>query len=128
MDMAHGSLLAAGIIGSGVALVHSALVHRLWIARPGAGGGDASPVIRRLTPPLLQFSGFNWFVSGLALIGLGLGLWPAAAMAIGVLAGSSYLYGATANLWATRGRHPGWVLYAIALGLIGFGLWRLGQG
>ncbi len=126
MDLAHGSLLAAGIIGGSVAVVHSVLVHRFWIARPGARA-DATPVVQRLTPPLLQFSGFNWFVCGLALIGVGLGLWPQASTAICVLVASSYLYGAVANLWATRGRHPGWALYAVALGLIAFGVWRMGQ-
>jgi hypothetical protein len=33
----------------------------------------------------------------------------------------SYLYGALGNLWATRGRHVGWVFYAVALVLIAFG-------
>jgi hypothetical protein len=28
------------------------------------------------------------------------------------------MFGAVANLWATRGRHPGWMLMAAALVLI----------
>ena len=54
---------------------------------------------------------------GLALI--------AAAMARGPqarLAASSLLFGALGNLWGTKGRHPGWILYAAALGLIAYGL------
>src|SRR5678815_4959915 len=39
-----------------------------------------------------------------------------------LLVGSSYLFGAAGNLWATRGRHPGWALYALALVLIAYGL------
>jgi len=43
-------------------------------------------------------------------------------LATGLLVGSSYLFGALGNLWATRGRHPGWMLYALALVLIVFGV------
>jgi hypothetical protein len=39
-----------------------------------------------------------------------------------LLVGSSYLYGALGNLWATRGRHFGWMLYAVALILIAAGV------
>jgi len=35
--------------------------------------------------------------------------------------GSLYLFGALGNLWATRGRHPGWMLMA-ALILIVIGI------
>jgi hypothetical protein len=49
------------------------------------------------------------------------GFAPNARLATALLVGSSYLYGALANLWATRGRHPGWVLYAAALVLIVYG-------
>jgi hypothetical protein len=49
-----------------------------------------------------------------------------ARLATGLLVGSSYLYGALGNLWATRGRHPGWVLYVVALVLIAFGVNRSG--
>jgi hypothetical protein len=49
-------------------------------------------------------------------------LGPQARLATALLVGSSYLFGAMGNLWATRGRHPGWLLYAIALGLIVYGV------
>jgi hypothetical protein len=42
-------------------------------------------------------------------------------LATGLFVGSLYLYGALGNLWGTRGRHPGWMLYSLALVLIGFG-------
>ena len=35
-----------------------------------------------------------------------------------LLVGSSYLFAVIGNGWATRGRHPGWMLYAVALVLI----------
>jgi hypothetical protein len=41
---------------------------------------------------------------------------------ISELSSDSYLYGALGNLWVTRGRHVGWVLYAVALVLIVFGV------
>jgi hypothetical protein len=49
-----------------------------------------------------------------------------ARLATGLLVGSSYLFGAVGNLWATRGRHPGWVLYTIALILIVYGIGKPG--
>jgi len=36
------------------------------------------------------------------------------------LVGSTFLFGALGNLWATRGQHPGWMLMAAALILIAF--------
>lgn len=46
-----------------------------------------------------------------------------ARLVTGLLVGSSYLYGAAGNLWATRGRHPAgrstrlpWSLLVMALG------------
>jgi hypothetical protein len=77
--------------------------------------------IRRLVPGLLHFSTFNWLLGGLALIAVANGLAPNARLATALLVGSSYLYGALGNLWATRGRHPGWVLYTVALALIVYG-------
>jgi hypothetical protein len=37
-----------------------------------------------------------------------------------------YLFGALGNLWATRGRHPGWMLMAAALILIVIGVNKSG--
>lgn len=44
----------------------------------------------------------------------------------GLLVGSMFLYGAVANLWGTRGRHPGWVLMAVAVTLIAVDLLGVG--
>jgi hypothetical protein len=109
MSMAwqEAALGLAGVIGSGVAVVHGILTQRL--------------MVRPLVPGLLHFSTFNWFLGGLALIAA---IWfeQDARLATGLLVGSSYLYGALGNFWATRGRHPAWVLYAVALILIAFGI------
>jgi len=71
---------------------------------------------------LLQFSTFNWFLGGLALIVAANAFNQEAKLATGLLVGSSYLFGALGNLWATRGRHPGWMAYALALVLIVYGV------
>jgi hypothetical protein len=76
----------------------------------------------RIVPGLLQFSTFNWFLGGLALIAAAIWFEQGARLATGLLVGSSYLYGALGNLWATRGRHFGWMLYAVAIVLIAVGL------
>jgi hypothetical protein len=123
MDSHDVALALAGVIGSGVASVHGVLVQRLMI-QPflQLAGGTIAPSIRRLVPLLLQFSTFNWFIGGIALIAAAFVLQRQARMATGLLVGSSYLFGALGNLWGTRGSHPGWALYAIASGLIAYGL------
>ena len=123
MDWHDAALGLAGVIGSGVAVGHGVLVQRLIVRPIGAAGATHfSAPVRRLVPGLLQFSTFNWFICGLALIAASAWLARDARVAIGLLAGSSYLFGAVGNFWSTRGRHPGWMLYAIALALIVFGL------
>jgi len=117
------ALAGAGIIGIVVAVVHGVLTERLMAAPLRAATQPRlSAPIRRIAPLLLQFSTFNWFLGGLALIAAALWLGPEARWVAGLLVGSSYLFGAAGNLWATRGRHPGWALYALALVLIAYGL------
>jgi hypothetical protein len=113
----------AGIVGSGVAVVHGVLIQRLMVSsfEHSTEGRIAAPV-RRLAPMLLQFSTFNWFVGGLALILAAIAFDPQARLATALLVGSSYLFGALGNAWATRGRHPGWMLYALALVLMVYGV------
>jgi hypothetical protein len=127
MNLQDGALLAAGCIGCGVAVVHGALTQRLMVG-PFEQMADRriSAPARRLVPLLLQFSTFNWFIGGLALMVAASSFGQEARLATGVLVGSSYLVGSLGNLWATRGRHPGWVLYAIALALIVYGVGRPG--
>lgn len=123
MDWHNAALASAGIIGGAVALIHGVLTQRLMVAPLAAtAGGPLRGPIRRVVPALLHFSTFNWFICGLALVAAATVLEPQARLMTGLLVGSSYLYGAVGNLWATRGRHPGWALYAIALALIGYGL------
>jgi hypothetical protein len=123
MDRYNLALALAGVIGSAVAIVHGALVQRLMVQPLAATA--AAPLrgpIRRIVPGLLHFSTFNWFVGGLALLAAATVFEPQARLVAALLVGSSYLYGALGNLWATRGRHPGWALYTVALVLIAYGL------
>lgn len=122
MNGQDAALAAAGVIGASVAVVHGVLTQRLMVA-PIEAVADRriSGVVRRLVPPLLHYSTASWFFGGLALIAA---VWfePGARLAVALMVGGGYLFGAVGNFWATRGRHPGWVLLAVALGLIGFGL------
>jgi hypothetical protein len=69
MNWNDAALGMAGVIGCGVAVVHGVLTQRLMVGpfEQLADRRIAAP-IRRLVPLLLQFSTFNWFVGGLALI------------------------------------------------------------
>jgi hypothetical protein len=125
MTWQDAALGLAGVIGSGVAVVHGILVQRL-IVRPFEplllADKRMTASVRRIVPGLLHFSTFNWFLGGLALIAAAIWFEQDARLATGLFVGSSYLYGALGNLWATRGRHVGWMLYTIALVLIAFGV------
>jgi hypothetical protein len=127
MEWHDAALVLAGIIGCIVAVIHGVLTQRFMVRpfRKGAAPQTSAPV-RRLIPLLLHFSTFNWFVSGLALLLAAYAFGGEARLATGLLVGSSYLFGAAGNLWATRGRHPGWILYGAALLLIIYGLSKPG--
>jgi hypothetical protein len=123
MSWHDAALGLAGVIGIGVAIRHGVLVHRLMVSRIAALDDKLlSAPLRKLAAGLLQFSTFNWFIGGLALIAAAAWFDSDGRLATGVLVGSSYLFGAIGNFWSTRGRHPGWMLYAVALLLIGFGV------
>jgi hypothetical protein len=117
------ALAIAGVIGSTVAIVHGVLTQRM-IVRPleDVAAPKLPRSIRQLAAMLLQFSTFNWFIGGLALIVAAFALGHEAKLAVGLLVGSSYLYGTIGNFIATRGRHPGWMFYGAALALIAYAL------
>jgi hypothetical protein len=121
VDWQDAALALAGLIGSGTAVVHGVLTQRLMV-RPIAASFGAerriSAPIRRLVPLLLHFSTVAWFLGGLALIAAAAWFEPDARLATSLFVGSLYLFGALANLWATRGRHPGGWLMVAALVLI----------
>ena len=123
MDWHDAALMAAGILGSAVAVVHGILTQRVMVQPiQEIAAAQMSRSIRRLVTMLLQFSTFNWFIGGLALVVAAFALEQEARLMTGLLVGSSFLFAAVGNLWATRGRHPGWLLYGAAVLLIGYGL------
>jgi len=127
MDWHDGALALAGIIGSGVAVIHGVIVQRRMVEPiQGFTTKQMPRSLRQLVPGLLHFSTFNWFVGGLALLACAFAGGREAGLAVGVLVGSSYLYGAIGNCWASRGRHIGWALYVVAVGLIGYSQARPG--
>lgn len=125
MNWQNAALAMAGVIGSGVAVVHGILVERLMV-RPfedfALADGRIGTTVRRLVPLLLHFSTISWFLGGLALIAAAWWLEGHARLATGIFVGSLYLFGALGNLWGTRGLHPGWMLMTVALVLIAFGV------
>ena len=128
MNWHDAALGMAGIIGSGVAVVHGVLVQRLMVRPLHALLAErrvAAPV-RKLVPPLLHFSTFAWFLGGFALIAA-VWLGDEAKLAAGLFVGALYLFGVIGNFWATRGRHPGWMLLAASLVLIALGVANTGM-
>ena len=125
MNLQSAALGMAGVIGSCVAVFHGILVQRLMV-RPFeeffVADERITAPIRRIVPLLLHFSTVSWFLGGLALIAAARWFGPDTRLATGLCVGGLYLYGAVGNFWGTRGRHPGWMLLAVALVLILLGL------
>jgi hypothetical protein len=124
MAWQNAALAMAGIIGAGTAVVHGILVQR-YMVRPfeefALANKRVAGSIRRMIPLLLHFSTISWFLGGLALIAAANWFERDARLAISLFVGGGYLFGAVGNLWATRGRHFGWMLMAAALVLIVLG-------
>lgn len=125
MDWQNIALATAGVLGSTVAVIHGVLTQRLMVQpfqRLALADGRIGAPILRLVPLLLHMSTVVWFVGGLALVAAAIWFGRDFKLATGVAVGGLYLFGALGNLWGTRGRHPGWMLLAVALALIAYGL------
>lgn len=119
--MQNLALTLAGLIGAATAIVHGILTQRLMVKpidRRLADAAGVSPTIRRIVPPLLHYSTYSWLVGGIALVIAANFAGRESQLSISLLVGAMFLYGAAANLWATRARHPGWILMALAVALI----------
>jgi hypothetical protein len=122
-NMENLALILAGVIGAATAIIHGVVTQRLMV-RPLLAAVEHQEMrepIKRLFPLLLQFSTLCWFGGGLALIAAALWFDPSSRLTTSLFVASFYAVGALGNLWGTRGRHPGWLLLAISVGLIGFG-------
>lgn len=121
MELQNLALTLAGLIGAATAIFHGIVTHRLMVVpidRRLADAAGVSMTIRRIVPPLLQYSTYSWLAGGVALVIAANVAGPETRLWISLLVGAEFLYAAIANLWATRGRHPGWVLMAAAVILI----------
>lgn len=125
MNWQSAALAMAGVIGGVTAVIHGVLIQGL-VVRPVEATFLAEPrtpqAIRRLVPLLMQFSTFAWLLGAVALIIAACWFEPQARLVTGLLVGGLYLFGAVGNFWANDGRHPGWMLMAAALMLIGIGV------
>ena len=117
------ALIAAGAIGSAVALIHGVLMQRyminpiqVWFS----GGARLNAASKALTPILLHLTTLYWFAGGLALIAAALWFDPSAKFAVACCVAGLYVPAVIGNFVGTRGRHPGWMLYAISVALIGY--------
>lgn len=119
--MQNLALVLSGLIGASTAIIHGILTERLMVKpidRRLAADPGVSTAIRRIVPPLLHYSTYSWLVGGIALVIAATVAGAETRLAVSLLVGSMFLYAAVANLWATRGRHPGWMLMAISVALI----------
>lgn len=110
------ALIAAGIIGSVTAIIHGVLTQRFMVAPFDklAAEHHVSGQIRRLNAALLHYSTASWLACGLTLIAAAIWLDGEAKLVTALFVAAHFLYGAIGNAWATRGRHPGWMLMAAA--------------
>ncbi len=121
MNISDWAFIGAGSIGSIVAVIHGLILQKSMIPTilETAKMNDS---FRRLTAPLLHFSTIAWFLGGLALIAAPFYMDGSAKLTTAIFVGSFYTFGAVGNFWGTRGKHPGWMLLAAAVGLIVFGI------
>ncbi|PSH68486.1 hypothetical protein CU102_11955 [Phyllobacterium brassicacearum] len=122
MDSHSTALMAAGVIGGGTAIAHGVLLRRLIIRRIDPLLVADGAILRRLIPPLLQFTTFNWLLSSFALIAAAMWSGDEVKLAVSFFAASSFLFGALGALWGTRRPHPSWILMTAALAMIIYGV------
>ena len=106
-------LILAGTGGALIALIHGYLGQTIVL--PSFSGGTASA--RRVNQAVFQLSTLYWFAGGVALIYAAVFSDQGERTLIVAMVTFLYITGAAGNLWATRGRHPGWVLLALVTGL-----------
>ena len=107
-----------------VSVVHGRIIQRLMIdpiKELAAPDGRFPGPVLRLIPLLLQFSTVCWLLGGIALIAAPFWFDAPTRLTLAVVVGAFYAFGALGNLWATRGRHFGWMLLAVAVALIWYG-------
>jgi len=119
------ALMLGGAVGVVVGIFHGSVVQRVMVGPIGAAlaGTDVRVSARRLVSPIMHVSTAVYILGGLALIAIGAGWAPYLRTAVALTISGFYLHAMVMNCWATRGRHPGWMLMAAALVLIQAGVW-----
>ena len=115
------AICTAGVFGGVAAIAHGILLNRRIIAPLRQHLDDVRVLPRtavRLLTPILQVSTLAWFMGGTLLV-LGSAyptdpFRPIVAAGVGIV----YLHAAVANFAATRGRHFGWIPFAISVALL----------
>jgi hypothetical protein len=117
-------LMGSGVGGCLIALLHGVLQQKLIIRPLLQRNLQAKPLpdtTLKLIVALLHFSTAAWLAGGIALIVVAR-LGNEAQFVTGSLVASLYIFASAANFWATRGRHPGWALLALAVVAILIGI------
>ena len=106
-------LYTAGLLGICIAGVHGYL-GEMRVVVPSQAPTDQA---KRILHAIMVISAIYWFAAGLILLLTPI-LFLENQRAL-IAYGAAFLFstGSLANFWATRGRHFGWVLLAIASGL-----------
>jgi hypothetical protein len=116
------ALIVAGTLGAAIALIHGALMQRYMINPIRNSDARMNAASKALTPILLHLSTLYWFAGGLALIAAALWFDASAKLAVAACIAALYIPAVIGNFIGTRGRHPGWMLYAVSVALIGYGV------
>lgn len=128
MDWPTSLLCTAGLLGVMVAFAHGIIMQRA-IVRPLRTGIEGHGVLhgvsRRLVAPLLHVSTLDWFVVGVALLFAAASGETNLRLGVCLVAIPIYLAAAVVNLFATKGRHIGWVAMALAGVLTSAAAWQL---
>ena len=117
--MSSASIVVAGCLGMCIALIHGYLGETKVVRI--VQGTPATP--KRVLHAIMFLSAVYWFVGGAVLASGPLYLTAHEQGVAALIIGTMYLTGALGNLWATRGRHVGWVLLTCAVALAWSGAW-----
>jgi len=120
------AFVAAGFIGIFVSIFHGIVMQKRMIV-PILKIEEFPQSTRRLVPLLLHFSTLCWFLGGAAMMATPFFPNTASVLTTAVVVGGFYVFGAVGNFWGTRGRHPGWILLAVAAALIAYASFGLMQ-
>lgn len=117
MILQHYALIAAGIIGVIISIAHGLIVQKKMI-KPVIDSGVLKGAFIRLYPILMQFSTICWLLGGVMLMAAPFVFDATETKVLALFISVFYAIGAIGNFYGTKGKHPGWVLLAVAVSLI----------